>query len=268
MQLDQRSVVITGAGSGIGRALALAMAPRGVSLTLVGRREGPLADVAAVARTAGAQTRLVVTDLTAPGAPERVLQATLDAFGALHVLVNNAGNVRAGRLERTSEAEIRAQVELNVVAPILLARAAVPALRASGEGLIVNISSAIALVGMPFYTTYAATKAAVAHFGEALRREVSGEGISVLTVYPGATATPMMASSTAGPDEGFTYEPPEAVAEAVVAAIANDEREVIRGGEKRSTMIRNNRENPEAVDAQLLAMKDRLEAAVSAHSSL
>lgn len=268
MQLQRRSVLITGAGSGIGRGLALALAPSGVRLTLVGRRVAPLAEVAAAARTRGARANVVPLDITQQGAPGKAVRAALEEFGELHILVNNAGNVRAGRLERSTEAEIRAQVELNVVAPILLTRAALPALRGSGEGLVVNVSSAIALVGMPFYATYAATKAAVANFGEALRRELWGEGVSVLTVYPGATSTPMMASSQAGPEEGFAYEPPEAVAEAIVSAIARGGREVIRGGENRMEMIRTNREHPDAVDERLAAMKDRLEVAVSGHSSL
>lgn len=268
MQLRGRSIVITGAGSGIGKALTLAMAPFGVGLTLVGRRESPLDDVASAARAAGAQARVVATDLTVPGALERIVEVALDEYGKLDVLVNNAGNVRAGRLEKSSPEEIRAQIELNVVAPILLIRLALPALRASGEGLIVNVSSAIALVGMPFYATYAATKAAIANFGEALRRELLGEGVSVLTVYPGATSTPMMESSSAGPEEGFDYEPPEAVAAAILEGIETDQLSVIRGGSTRMAMIQTNREHPEAVDAKLFSMKDRLEAAVSNHSSI
>src|SRR3546814_2742545 len=71
-------------------------------------------------------------------------------------------------------------IEVDLVAPILLARAALPALRASGDGLIVDITSGIALIGMPFYATYAAVKAGLARFGEALRRELKGEGVHVL----------------------------------------------------------------------------------------
>jgi uncharacterized oxidoreductase len=109
-------------------------------------------------------------------------------------------------------AEVVAQITLNLTAPILLTRAALPALRASGEGLVVHVSSGIGLVGLPFYATYAGTKAGIARFGEALRREMYGEGVHVLTVYPGATSTPMMASSQAGPEHGFQYETPEDVA--------------------------------------------------------
>src|SRR3546814_12801593 len=115
-------------------------------------------------------------------------------------------------------------VDVNLLAPILLARAAMPDLRASGDGMIVNVSSGIALVGVPFYSTYAAVKAGISHFGEALRRELKGEGIHVMTVYPGATDTPMMTSSRAGPDLGFVREPAEAVARAKIGRASCRER--------------------------------------------
>jgi len=103
---------------------------------------------------------------------------------------------------------VLAQIALNLSAPILLTRAALPALKASGDGRVVNTSSGLALIGMPFYTTYAATKAGIAHFGEALRRELCGEGVHVLNVFPGATSTPMMTSSEATADTGSTTRAP------------------------------------------------------------
>ena len=175
------------------------------------------------------------------------------------MLINNAGNVRAGRLETTELADIRTQIEVNLTEPILLTRAALPALRSSKEAAIVNVSSAIGLAGMPFYATYAATKAGIAHFGEALRRELFGEGIHVMTVYPGATDTPMMESTEAGPELGFEYEPAETVADALVEGLETGKIEVIRGGEARSAMIAANREHPQEVDAQLSQMKEEAE---------
>lgn len=133
---------------------------------------------------------------------------------------------------------------------------------------MVNVSSAIALVGMPFYSVYAAAKAGVAHFGEALRRELHGEGVRVLTVYPGATRTAMMETSKAGPEHGFDYESPGAVAQAVVESMIDGRLSVIRGGETRSRMIAMNRDDPTAVDRMLAERKDALEEAVAAHSSL
>ena len=102
------------------------------------------------------------------------------------------GEGRAATLER-------AMIEVDLVAPILLTRAALPALRARGAGLVVNIPSEIALFGVPFYAPHAAAKAGLARIGEALRRELKGEGVQVLTVYPGGTDTPMMKSNRPDP---------------------------------------------------------------------
>jgi len=268
MDLKNASILITGAGSGIGEALALRLAEHSPRLTLVGRRQQPLDDLADRVRELGGEAHVVTADLTEPGAPETVVAAAHAEFGGIDVLVNNAGNVRAGRLEAIEESEVVAQVALNLTAPILLTRAALPSLRESGGGLVVSISSGIGLIAMPFYATYAATKAGVAHFGEALRRELYGEGVHVLTVYPGATSTPMMESSKAGAAEGFEYESPEAVADATVSAILDGSLTVVRGGQQRRDMIATNRDDPASVDRMLAERKPLLEKAVEAHSSL
>jgi uncharacterized oxidoreductase len=159
-------------------------------------------------------------------------------------------------------------IEVDLVAPILLTREALPALRQSGDAMIVNVASGIALIGAPFYATYAATKAGLARFGEALRRELKGEGIHVLTAYPGGTDTPMMQSNRAGPELGFSREPASAVADAIVDGIEANAFEVVRGGEARAQMIALNRDNPGAVDERFLGMKAALEDAVKDHSAL
>lgn len=268
MDTHGRSVLVTGAGSGIGRSLALAWAGEQARLTLVGRRRSLLEEVAAEVRARGGQAEVAPADLAEPGVAERVVASATERFGGLDVLVNNAGNVRAGRLERLGEAEVRAQIEVNLTAPILLTRAALPALRAGDGGLVVLVSSAIALVGLPFYTTYAGAKAGVAHFGEALRRELYGEGVGVLTVYPGATRTPMMETSTAGPELGFDYESPDDLAVAVLEAIRAGSLTLVRGGPARTAMIQANREDPQELDRQLAQRKAELEQAVARHSSL
>jgi uncharacterized oxidoreductase len=268
MDLHGRSILLTGAAGGIGRSLALQLSQYAPRLTLVGRGAEGMEEVAALVRERGGQAHVVAADLTAPGAPGDVVSAAVERFGGIDVLVNNAGNVRAGRLEAIEEAEVVAQITLNLTAPILLTRAALPALRAGGDGLVVNVSSGIGLVGLPFYATYAATKAGIAHFGEALRRELFGEGVHVLTVYPGATSTPMMATSQAGPEHGFQYESADDVAAATIAGMADGSLAVVRGGEHRTQMIELNRTDPSALDRQLAERKPALEEAVAGHSSL
>lgn len=268
MQIEGKSVLLTGAGTGIGRATALALAQKGAKLILFGRRPEPLGETAALVHRAGGLAHAVAGDVVDPAARGVALTEALDRFGRLDVLVNNAGNVRAGRLEAVPEAELRAMIEVDLVAPILLTRAALPLLRASGDAAVVNVASSIALIGLPFYATYAAAKAGLARFGEALRRELAGEGVHVMTVYPGATETPMMATNKAGPDLGFVREPPEAVAEALVAGLETGEREVIRGGETRAAMIAANRERPWELDERFRAIKSGLEDAVANHRAL
>ena len=134
--------------------------------------------------------------------------------------------------------------------------------------MVVNIASGLALVGAPFYATYAGVKAGLSRFGESLRREFKGEGIHVLTAYPGGTDTPMMASNRAGPELGFGREPASAVAEAIVEAIEMDALEVIRGGEARAAMIALNRDDPQRIDERFLSLKSALEEAVRDHSAL
>lgn len=268
MKINGKRVLLTGGSSGIGRAIAGALAARGARLLLTGRRPEVLAEAVGVLKASGADVHGIAADVTDPAARAAMLEAAMSALGGLDILINNAGGVRAGRLEDTSEAEIRAMLEVDLLAPILLTRAALPALRASGEGLIVDVTSAIALIGMPFYATYAAAKAGLARFDEALRRELAGEGVRVLTVYPGATDTPMMRTSRAGPEVGFSREPAESVADAVVAAIAADAYEVVRGGEARAQMIALNRTDPLALDARFAALKAALADAVRDHTAL
>lgn len=267
MDLNDRSILLTGAGTGIGRALALELAQYSPRLALVGRRSEPLEEVAALVRERGGEAVVIPADLTADGAPAQVVAAARDRLGGIDVLINNAGNVRAGRLETIEESEVLAQIALNLTAPILLTRAALPALRTSGEALVVNVSSGFGLLGSPFYATYGATKAGIAHFGEGLRRELYGEGVHVLNVFPGATDTPMMESSEAEAEHGFAYESPEEVAAATVAGMIGDEISVVRG-ESMGQMLTRNREDPAAVDRMLAAGKDELEKVVAGHSSI
>jgi uncharacterized oxidoreductase len=268
MYLEGKRVIITGGSSGIGLATAQAMTAVGAKVFITGRRPDIVAKAVDQLRATHAEASGVAADVATNDGRATTLEAGLENLGGLDILVNNAGGVRAGRLEDTSEAEIRAMIEVDLVAPILLTRAALPYLRASGDGLVVNVTSGIALIGLPFYATYAAAKAGFARFGEALRRELKGEGVHVLTVYPGGTDTPMMKSNRAGPELGFGREPASAVAEAIVAGIRADAFEVVRGGEARDKMIALNRDDPAAIDQRFLGIKPALAEAVRDHSAL
>lgn len=268
MRLKEKRILITGGSSGIGLALAHAVAAKGAKVFITGRRPDNLSAALKKLKGISSSAGGVAADVGTAEGRATTLDQAVKALGGLDILVNNAGGVRAGRLEQISEAEILSMVAVDLVAPILLSRAAIPMLRASGDAMIVDVSSGIALVGAPFYAAYAAVKAGLAHFGESLRRELKGEGIHVLTAYPGGTDTPMMKTNRAGPDLGFGREPASAVADAIVEGIEADAFEVIRGGEIRAKMIELNRENPAAVDDRFAGLKAALEEAVKDHSAL
>lgn len=268
MNLKGKRILITGGSSGIGLAIARAMLSKGARIVITGRNNQRLDEALENLQTIGSFAAGVRADVSTVEGRDLSLDKAIELLGGLDILVNNAGGVRAGRLEKTTEDEIRSMIEVDLVAPILLTQAALPHLRTSGQGLVVNVASGIALIGVPFYATYAAVKAGLARFGEALRRELKGEGVHVLTLYPGATDTPMMQSSKAGPQLGFAREPAEAVAKALIEGIEADVFEVIRGGDTRTQMIATNRDNPAAIDERFLSIKLTLEEAVSGHSAL
>ena len=268
MNIQGKRVLITGGSSGIGLALAHALLAKGARVVITGRRANTLAAAVQALQAAGSPIYAVTADIATPEGRATTLKQAVNQLGGLDILVNNAGGVRAGRLESAPESELQAMIDVNLVAPIFLTLAALPALRASEEAMVVNVASGIALVSAPFYAAYAATKAGLARFGEALRRELKGEGLHVLTVYPSGTDTPMMKSNRAGPELGFSREPASAVAAAILEGIEANAFEVIRGGAARAQMIALNNENPAAIDERFLSLKAALEEAVKDHSAL
>jgi NAD(P)-dependent dehydrogenase (short-subunit alcohol dehydrogenase family) len=201
-----RVVVITGAGTGIGRATALAFAAEGAEVIAVGRRAEPLIDTAARADRITALT----ADVTVEGEPERIVRSVLQTHGRLDVLVNNAGIVHGGALGTIERASIESQLATNLVAPVVLAQAALPALESSG-GVIVNVSTSIGQRAWPGSSIYASTKAALDLLTRSWTVELAPRGIRVVSVAPGAVDTPI------GEHQGLTPEQRSAVRQWQVA---------------------------------------------------
>jgi uncharacterized oxidoreductase len=153
MKLDGKRALVTGGSSGIGFAIAEALLAKGVKIVISGRRPDVLKAAAERLRRNGGSVEAVAADVGTEEGRAKTLAFAVDKLGGLDILVNNAGGVRAGRLEDTTEAEIRSMIEVDLVAPIMLTRAALPQLRAGKESVVVNITSGIALVAAPFYST-------------------------------------------------------------------------------------------------------------------
>ncbi|MCL6552338.1 MAG: SDR family oxidoreductase [Firmicutes bacterium] len=179
--MSGRVVIVTGASSGIGEATARAFGRAGDRVVLVARRIERLQQLAASLPDA----LVVPADLARPDDVERVARGTLERYGRIDVLVNNAGLGRYDWLERLSVAEIEAQLQVNLLAPILLTRAVLPTMLAQRRGVIVNVSSVAGRIATPTMSIYNAAKFGLDGFSEALRREVGSHGVHVCVIAPG-----------------------------------------------------------------------------------
>ncbi|MGK3996378.1 SDR family NAD(P)-dependent oxidoreductase [Sorangium sp. So ce1024] len=224
-------VVITGASSGIGRALALSWARRGARVVLSARSREALERVAEEVRAAGGDALVVAGDVTVEEDRKALCDQALAAYGRIDVLVNNAGRGYYAPTLEVDPAELEAIYRLNVVAPMRLAQLAIEPLSAA-KGTVVMVSSVAGLVSVPRMGPYASSKFALEALSMSLRAEIAARGVRVLVVRPGPVATPFHANAVVT-DENVGYRPPghkpqspEEVAEGIVRAVASG-REVL-----------------------------------------
>ncbi|MDR2256434.1 MAG: SDR family oxidoreductase [Arthrobacter sp.] len=231
--LSGRVALITGAARGMGAAHARALAAQGARLVLADLDADELSRTADELRAAGADVASVAGDITEAGAPEHLASVALENFGALDVLVHNAGIMHDFRtLEETEPASLEAYFKVNVQAPYALSRAAVPALRASSVGRIVFISSQWGQVPDGHSFGYMTSKAAQLALMKALSKALVADGILVNAIAPGAIRTRMV------PEEAYEMEvaavplgrlgEPEEIA-SVVAFLASDAASFMTG---------------------------------------
>jgi NADP-dependent 3-hydroxy acid dehydrogenase YdfG len=224
VDVDGSVMVITGASSGIGQATARAAAARGAHVVLGARRADRLRVLAG--ELPGAVARR--TDVTVRADLDALVQAALDAHGRVDVLVNNAGQGLHVPLEKVAAEDLRAIVELNVVAALGAMQAVLPPMRAAGRGAIVNVSSGTTRMVLPGVGAYAASKAALNMLSAVARAEWASDGIVVSTVYPGVTATEFHDVLRAGelhPSRRGLGDPPEKVAEVILGLVESGEPE-------------------------------------------
>jgi short-subunit dehydrogenase len=182
--MSGRTVIITGASSGIGETLARAFGRGNDHVVMAARRVDRLNALAAELP----DSLVVPADLTRSEDIARVAEAALARYGRIDVLVNNAGLGRYDWLERLPEEDILNEIRVNLQAPILMARAVLPAMQRQGRGVIINVCSIAGKIGAPTTSIYNATKFGLDGFSQALRRELLPQGIHVCVIYPGPTA--------------------------------------------------------------------------------
>ncbi len=192
MRLDGKVAVITGAGRGIGRAIALAYAREGAKLALAARNEAELRQVASAAADLGAEAIAVPTDVTDERDTERLARRAHDEFGRIDILVNNAGvSGPIGSLQNNDVAEWVNTVNVNLTGTFLMCRAVVPVMLESGGGKIINLSGAGATNAWSNMSAYCSSKAAVVRLTEVLAQELASQGITVNALGPGSVHTSM-----------------------------------------------------------------------------
>ncbi|MFA6574500.1 MAG: SDR family NAD(P)-dependent oxidoreductase [Nocardioides sp.] len=241
--LDDKVVVITGAGSGIGRALALNLARRGSLLAISDVDEAGLAETVEQVKAAGArEVRSDLLDVADRAAFTAYAAAVAEHFGRVNVVVNNAGVALAGNLEELAYDDLDWIVGINFWGVVHGTKEFLPHLIASGDGHVVNLSSLFGLVSIPGQSAYNATKYAVRGMTEALRQEmlVAGHAVGVTAVHPGGikTAIARNARVSASEDKTATAElfdkklarmTPEKAAEIIVKGILNNKARVLVG---------------------------------------
>ncbi|MCA1615743.1 MAG: SDR family NAD(P)-dependent oxidoreductase [Acidobacteria bacterium] len=244
MWLEGRTAVVTGAGGGIGRAIAVSLARRGCHLALADVDEAGMTGTANLARDHRVRVtrhRLDVADRDAVANFPALVAA---GHPGVDVLVNNAGVAVGGTFEQVSEEDFEWLFEINFWGVVRMTRAFLPLLRASGDARVVNLSSVFGLVAPPEQAAYAASKFAVRGFSEALRHELEGSGVGVTVVHPGGVATSI--SEKARVPAGVSLEeverrrerfrkllrlPPEVAGELIVRGVERRQPRVLVGSD-------------------------------------
>jgi NAD(P)-dependent dehydrogenase (short-subunit alcohol dehydrogenase family) len=253
MKLEGRTAIVTGAASGIGRAIAHSLARRGCHVALADVNETGLQETAGSAASGVRITchRLDVGDAQTVAAFPDIVRG---AHGKADLLVNNAGVALGGTFEQVSEANFEWLIAINFFGVVRMTRAFLPLLKASDEARIVNISSIFGIIAPPGQTAYCASKFAVRGFSEALRRELAGTSVGISVVHPGGVATSI--AKNARRSETASSEVLAATLAGIEAKLkmppAQAGETIVRGVEQRKPRI------IVGNDAKIIAMIERL----------
>ncbi|MDR3232988.1 MAG: SDR family NAD(P)-dependent oxidoreductase [Planctomycetaceae bacterium] len=243
-----KRVLLTGASSGIGAALAVQLASQGAGLILLARRKDRLEHVAGqiaqqaqsvnkqsvnklTGNIAAGKIEIIAGDVTDAAVRQRAVQAAQEKLGGLDFLINNAGAGATALLEKTTQETVRRLFEVNFFSVLELTQLALPLLKEGSQAMVVNLSSIVGLRGVPHYGAYGAAKFAVAGLSETMRAEFHRYGIDVLTVCPGTTQTEffdVLYQASSAPDmpvhKAVT---PQYVAERIIRAMESGRHKIV-----------------------------------------
>lgn len=201
-RLAGQTALITGGGTGMGRAIALAFSREGASVTVAGRRVEKLREVVSEIEKQGGQALAVSCDVTQSKDAGRAVQESVARFGRLDVLVNNAGALHVSTVESIPEEDWDRLMLVNLKGPFLMSRAALPALRKAGGGSIINIGSILGLIGMKGRAAYAASKGGVTMLTKAMALDYAHEKIRVNCICPALVETELIRDLFGSGSEG------------------------------------------------------------------
>ncbi|MGB6690151.1 MAG: SDR family oxidoreductase [Terracidiphilus sp.] len=232
--------LITGASAGIGVALARELAGQGAKLILTARRKERLEALAAELAARGAETRIVVADLNDPAAPEQIYSATEGAGLEVDILINNAGLGQYGAFPSSPIEQELSQVRVNCEAMVRLSRLFVPRMVERRRGWVMVVASTASFQPVPYFTTYAATKAFDRFFALGLAAEVARFGVKVTTLCPGPTESEFFQVARSERFMPSGRQSAEEVARRGVAALARGQRTIIPyfGGKFTALLVR------------------------------